>query len=97
VSLPKVEGFACGYTGSVGGSLAGFVRAHKLPRKTQPTGKQGQGRARTLALYTCRVTRLSDRKMLEEMVGPGYHSKKEWQAARDQTFEELMRQLGWKG
>lgn len=71
------------------------MRAHKLPRNTQPTGRQGQGWAKQLAPYTCRVTRLSDRKMLEKTVGPGYHSKKEWQILQAKTFEGLMRQLGW--
>lgn len=88
--LPQIKGFLCGWTGSSGGHPP---RRLGLP---EPTGRPGQGRASSCRWYTCKVTRKSDGKTLEKLVGPGYHSRKHWQAAREKAFHEMIRDLGGK-
>ena len=97
MSLPSFPaGYTGGYTGSAGGDLSGVQRVARkkgLPEPTQVTGQKGAGRADRLRSYIVHVVRESDGKRLERILGPGYHSKKHWQQARNKAFYDLLKEL----
>jgi len=91
-----VKGFAFGWTGSSGGTLASSQRVARKRGRPEPTsvqGKKGPGRAATLRSYTVKATRLADGRTAEETIGPAYWPKKRWQAERDAAFLRLVAKL----
>ena len=59
----------------------------------QRVWQEGQGRADRLRAYTVTVTRMSDGQSRSRFLGPGYHTKNQWQQARDRAFRELLKEL----
>lgn len=93
MSLPAYDGFSCGYTGSIGGTLSSFQRVARhfgRPEPTSTTGRKGQGRAKALASFTLTVTRKRDGEEKTLTVGPGYHSRKDWERQRLDGFRRLV-------
>ena len=99
MNLPEYPGYRSGWTGSSGGTLAGFQRVARSQGEPEPTrveGRKGQGRADRLRAYWVTVTRVADGASLTRCVGPAYWPKKRWSKEVLAAQRALLARLGMR-